>query len=397
MINLALDGIRVVDLSRVLAGPYCTMMLADMGAEVIKIEIPGSGDDTRSWGPPFVGGESAYYLCANRNKKSVTLNLKSAEGRKILIELVKNGDVLFENFKVGTMEEMGLSYDYLRQINPGLVYCSLTGYGPDGPYAKRPGYDFITQAEVGIMSITGEPDGEPMKVGVAIVDMTAGMLSASAILAALHHRDKTGQGQRIDISLMDAALAWLGNVGSNYLIGEIHPKRYGNAHPSVVPYQTFKAKDRYIAIGVGNDRQFRRFCDVIGKPEWATDNRFDTNSHRVENRQVLVPLIQAELVKRDADEWIAGLQNAGIPCGHINTIDRVFADPHVKARDSVIEVDHPTAGKIKLVAPPYRFSETPATVRTHPPLLGQHTAEILTEMLGYSAQDIARLREQGVI
>ncbi len=397
MISSALEGIRVIDLSRVLAGPYCTMMLADMGAEVIKIEMPGSGDDTRAWGPPYAGGESAYYLCVNRNKKSITLNLKRPEGRQIVLDLAKTGDVLLENFKVGTMAEMGLSYEKLQEINPRLVYCSLTGYGPDGPYANRPGYDFITQAEAGIMSFTGEPEGQPMKVGVAIVDMTAGMLACSAILAALRYRDQTGLGQRIDISLLEAAIAWLGNVGSNYLIGGLLPKRYGNAHPNIVPYETFRARDRYIAVGVGNDRQFRRFCEIIGKPEWADDPRFDTNSHRVENRDIIIPLIQEAFLARDADEWIAALQDAGIPCGPINTLDRVFDDPQVKARGIVVDVAHPTAGRIKLVGPPYKFSRTPATVRSHPPLLGEHTEQVLTTLLGYSQAKVKSLRQKGVI
>lgn len=397
MISTALEGIRVIDLSRVLAGPYCTMMLGDMGAEIIKVEMPGSGDDTRQWGPPYVAGESAYYLCVNRNKKSVTVNLKASEGRQIVVDLVKKGDVLFENFKVGTMEEMGLSYETLREINPGLVYCSLTGYGPDGPYANRPGYDFIAQAEGGIMSFTGEPDGQPMKVGVAIVDMTAGMLACSAILAALRYRDRTGLGQRIDISLLASAMAWLGNVGSNYLIGGLLPKRYGNAHPNIVPYETFKASDRYVAVGVGNDRQFRKFCEAVGRPEWANDARFDTNAHRVENRQTLIPLIQEIFLTRTADEWLEALQKAGIPSGPINTLDHLFSDPQVQFQGLVAEVDHPTAGKVKLVGPPYKFSRTPATVRSHPPLLGEHTEEVLTGLLGYSQDFVRSLRDRGVI
>ncbi len=393
----ALEGIRVLDLSRVLAGPYCTMMLGDLGAEVIKLEMPGSGDDTRRWGPPFVNGESAYYLCVNRNKKSITLDLKSAEGKEILAALIEKADVLVENFKTGTMDELGFPYSRLREINPGLIYLSLTGYGPDGPYATKPGYDFIIQAEAGIMSFTGESEGDPMKVGVAIVDVTAGMLGASAILAALHWRDRTGEGQRIDVSLMEAAMSWLANVGSNYLIGGELPKRYGNAHANIVPYETFKASDRHMAIAVGNDGQFRRFCDVLGKPEWPRDPRFATNAARVENRAVLIPMIGEVFRARTADEWLAALQAVGIPCGPINTLDKLFSDPQVAARGMVAEIQHPTAGPIKVVAPPYKLSATPASARLHPPLLGEHTDEVLRDRLGLDDDQLSSLHHRGIV
>ncbi|MHB1414227.1 MAG: CaiB/BaiF CoA transferase family protein [Chloroflexota bacterium] len=397
MTDLPLAGIRVIDLSRVLAGPYCTMMLGDLGAEVIKIEMPHSGDDTRRYGPPFVNGESAYYLFTNRNKKDITLNLKTDEGKRILIDLVRKGDILVENFKLGTLERMGLGFDYLREINPRLIQCTISGYGREGPYAHKPGYDFVIQAEAGIMSFTGEPDGPPMKVGVAIVDMTTGMFATSAILAALHQRHLTGLGQLIDVSLFDSALAWLGNIGSNYLVGGPVPGRLGNTHASIVPYQSFKARDRYIAVAVGNDHQFRRFCQVIGRPELADDPRFTTNARRVENRDTLVPMIQEVIGTGDADEWLVALEAAGIPSGSINSLDMVFAHPQVEASGIVREVPHPTLGTVKLVGPPYRFANAPLPVRSHPPLLGEHTEEVLTGLLGYSAEEIGSLRAKGVV
>lgn len=393
---LPLDGVRVVDLTRVLAGPYCTMMLADMGADVVKVEMPGRGDDSRAWGPPWAGTESAYYLSANRNKRSITLNFRTEGGRRVLLDLVRRADVFVENFIPGTLDRLGLGYYDLRKVNPGLIYCSVSGYGSDGPYASRPGYDFIAQAEGGIMSVTGEPQGPPMKVGVAIADITTGMFAAAAILAALRHRDRTGQGQRVEVSLLESVVGWLANVAMNYLVSGEPPKRYGNAHPNVVPYQAFATADGWVAVGVGNDAQFRRFCQVIGRPELADDPRFKTNSDRVVNRASLIPLLEAVFKTRTTAEWIEALTAAELPCGPINTIDQVFRHPQVLHRRMLEEVDHPTAGRIKLVGIPYKFSETPLAIRRHPPTLGEHTEEVLRE-LGYSPAEVAALRAEGAI
>ena len=393
---LPLDGVRVVDLTRVLAGPYCTMMLADMGADVIKVEMPGRGDDSRAWGPPWAGTESAYYLSANRNKRSITLNFRTEGGRRVLLDLVRRADVFIENFIPGSLDRLGLGYEDLKKVNPGLVYCSVSGYGYDGPYATRPGYDFIAQAEGGIMSVTGEPEGPPMKVGVAIADITTGMFAAAAILAALRHRDRTGQGQRVEVSLLESVVGWLANVAMNYLVSGELPRRYGNAHPNVVPYQAFATSDGWVAIGVGNDAQFRRFCDVIGRPELADDPRFKTNSDRVINRDVLIPILEEIFKTRTTDEWIEALTAAELPCGPINTLDRVFRHPQVLHRRMVEEIDHPTAGRIKLVGIPYQFSATPLSIRRHPPTLGEHTEEVLRE-LGYSEAEVAALRAEGAI
>lgn len=392
-----LEGIRVLDLSRVLAGPFCTMILGDLGADVIKVEQPGSGDDTRQWGPPWAGGESAYYLCVNRNKRSLTLNLKHERGREILVELARDCDVVVENFRVGMLDRLGIGYQALSASYPQLIWCSITGYGLDGPYAERAGYDFVAQGEGGLMSITGEPDGEPMKVGVAIVDLFTGLYAATAILAALHARALTGRGQLIDVALLPATVAMLANVGSNYLISGQVPKRYGNAHPNIVPYQTFRARDGWITVAVGNDRQFRLLCRILGKEELADDPRFATNPQRVAHRDELIPLLQGVFETRDADDWLAAMIEAGIPCGPINTLDRVFSHPQVLHRGMVVELPHPTAGLVRLTGPPFILSETPAAVRSHPPLLGEHTEEILRDRLGLSAEEIARLREEGVI
>ncbi len=394
--KLPLEGIRVIDCSRVLAGPYTTMVLGDLGADVIKVERPGSGDDTRRWGPPFTGGESAYYLATNRNKRSITLNFKSEKGREILKQLVAGADVLIENFKHGDFDRMGIGYEALSKINPGLVYCSITGYGASGPYAAKPGYDFMIQAEGGVMSIIGPADGEPYKIGVAIVDVTAGLYAANAIQAALRYRDKTGKGQKVDISLFESQISWLINVASSYLVSGERPKRYGNAHPSIVPYETFPTADGYIAAGAGNDTQFRRFCHVLDLDDVSDDRRFRTNPDRVENRQALIPMLRERFSTRTTDAWIKLLEEANIPCAPINTIDKVFAHPQVKAREMVVEVPHPTAGKVKLVGLPYKLSETPLGIYRHPPLLGEHTGEVLRE-LGYSDQGIDSLQEEGVI
>lgn len=395
--ELPLKGIKVLDLSRVLAGPYCTMMLGDLGAEVIKVERPHAGDDTRHWGPPFVAGESAYYLCVNRNKKSLTANMKTPEGVEIIKSLSKLSDILIENFKVGTLDNTGLEYRELSQENPGLIYCSITGFGQNGPYKDKPGYDFMIQGMGGLMSFTGEPDGPPMKVGVAIVDITAGLFASSAILAALRHREKSGEGQYIDISLLDSVMAWLANVGSNYLVSGENPVRYGNAHPNIVPYEPFKTKTSYVALAVGNDQQWRAFCKLTGLEELAQDPKFATNAARVENRTELVPIVAARMLSKKTEEWLHLLEEAGIPCGPINTLDRVFSDPQVKARAMIEEVPHPTAGTVKLVATPMKLSKTPCKTMLHPPLLGEHTDEILQDQLGFSPEQIQQLREKGAV
>ncbi len=392
-----LADILVLDLSRVLAGPYASMMLADLGAEVIKVERPGHGDDTRQWGPPWAGGESAYYLSVNRNKKSITLNLKSQEGRNIIRDLASQADVLLENFRVGTMEKWGLGYETLRELNPGLIYCAITGYGQSGPYRDRPGYDFIIQAQGGIMSITGPVEGPPMKVGVAIVDITAALFAATSILAALHERERSGQGQYIDIALLDSQVAWLANVASNYLVSGERPARYGNAHPNIVPYEPFPTSDGWIAVGVGNDRQWQRLCALANWDDLAADGRFATNPQRVEHRDVLVPILQERFQTRTSEEWYAALVEAGIPCAPINYIDQVFSDPQVLARDMFVELPHPTAGTVRLVGSPLKLSRTPVCMEEPPPLLGQHTEEVLTKHLGYTPADLARLRDEGVI
>jgi len=396
--NSLLAGVRVLDLSRVLAGPYCTMMLGDLGAEVIKIEAPGIGDDTRHWGPPFApGGESAYFLCVNRNKRSLTLNLKSERGRQILRELIHESDILVENFRVGTLEKWGLDYAALQELHPGLIYCTITGYGYTGPYRQLPGYDFIIQAQGGLMSITGPADGEPYKVGVAIADITAGLFACNAVMAALFEHQRSGRGQRIDISLLDSQIAWLANVGSNYLISGETPLRYGNAHPNIVPYQTFKASDGYFALAVGNDSQWKQFCEKIGHSEWAEDNRFQTNASRVENRITLISLLDDLFIREDISHWLSLLEDSGVPCGPINSIDQVLHDPQVFAREMVIEMPHPSAGSIKLVASPLKIPTAPASVRFPPPMLGEHSGQILQELLGYDEQAIEELRLSQVI
>ena len=394
--DLPLKGVRVIDCSRVLAGPYAAMVLGDLGADVIKVERPGRGDDTRAWGPPFAGGESAYYLSINRNKRSMTLNLKSPEGKAILRQMVAGADVLIENFKTGDFDRMGIGYEALREVNPGLIYCSITGYGTTGPYASKPGYDFMLQAEGGIMSITGPADGEPYKVGVAIVDVTAGLYAANAIQAALHYKEKTGKGQKVEVSLFESQIAWLINVASAYLVSGEPPRRYGNAHPNIVPYETFPTADGYIAAGAGNDAQFARFCKVLGLEDLPDDPRFRTNADRVNNRHVLIPLLRERFRTRTTEEWIAALEAASIPCAPINTLDRVFAHPQTRARNMLVEVEHPTIGQLKMVGLPYKLSGTPLGIYRHPPLLGEHTDEVLDE-LGYSPAEIEDLRARGII
>ena len=372
------------------------MVLGDLGAEVIKVERPGTGDDTRAWGPPFAGGESAYYLCANRNKKSITVNLKSAAGQDLIRQLAKTSDVLIENYKVGELAQLGLGYDDLKALNPGLVFCSITGYGQTGPDKDLAGYDFIIQGRGGVMSITGEPDGEPMKVGVAITDITAGLYAANAIQAALLARSRTGQGQAIDISLLDTQVTWLANVASNYLVSGNPPSRFGNGHPTIVPYQSFRSQDGFFCLAVGNDGQWRKLCQLL-ETDWADDERFASNPDRVKNRAVIIPLLQEVFSAHETVFWLQALRGAGIPCGPLQTIDEVFDDPQVRARDMVWTAPHPTGGEVRLVGSPLNLSETPVAYRLPPPLLGEHTEEILTSVLGYSLEDVQQLRTDGVV
>lgn len=374
-----LNGIRVLDLSRVLAGPYCTMVLGDLGAEVIKVESP-EGDETRGWGPPFTGGESAYYLCVNRNKRSIVLNFKTDDGRRIIHELIKQSDVLVENFRTGTLSRVSLDFESVSAINPRLIYCSITGFGQTGPWRDKPGYDFMIQAMGGLMSITGEPDGEPMKVGVAVADLFAGQNAVMAVLAALQARTQTGKGQHLDISLFDSQVGMLANVASNYLISGNLPKRFGNAHANIVPYQSFQADDAWFVIAVGNDRQFERLCEVIGKQELASHTRFRLNSERVRNREELIALLKPIFLEKTAREWLSALEEAGIPCGPINTLDKIFAEPQVEAREMLIHMQHPEIGDLKLVGSPLKFSDTPVNYKLPPPRLGEHTEEILKEL-----------------
>jgi crotonobetainyl-CoA:carnitine CoA-transferase CaiB-like acyl-CoA transferase len=399
----ALAGVRVLDLTRVLAGPWCTQVLADLGADVIKVERPGSGDDTRGWGPPFLRdadgndtAESAYYLCANRNKRSMTVDISTAEGQAIIRRLAMHSDVLVENFKVGDMARYGLDPATLRAVNPRLVYCSITGFGQDGPYAQRAGYDFAIQGLGGLMSVTGAADGEPQKVGVAVTDLFTGMYASVAILAALRHRDATGEGQVIDMALLDTQVAMLANLGSHYLVGGEVPPRQGNAHANIVPYQVFAVADGHIIVAVGNDRQFARLCELLGEPGLAGDERFATNAGRVRHRDVLVPRLQAALLSRERQAWLSMLEAAGIPCGPVNDIAEVVADPQVQARGMVFLMEHPQAGSMPLVNSPIRLSATPVEHRHAPPLLGEHTDDVLREA-GYSDDEIAAMRMRGAI
>ena len=392
----ALSDIKIIDLSRVLAGPYCTQMLADYGANVIKIEQPGTGDTTRTWAPPFVGDQSAYFLCANRNKRSLTLNLKSPEGVAILKQLLHDADVLVENFTPGTMQDLGLAYDTLKAEFPRLIYCSISGYGQTGPYRERPGFDFAIQAEGGIMSITGPVDGEPSKVGVPIADITTGLFATNAIMAALHYRDRAGVGQHIDVALLDSQIAWLANVAHNYLADGTTPKRYGTAHPNVVPYQGFATSDGNIALAAGNDAQFKRVCDAIGLPELANDPKYKGNVGRVTNRNTLIPQLQAVFKTQSTDYWLETLQAANVPISPINDIPTALNNEQVLARHMVQEVADPKLGKIKVLGPVAKLSATPATVRTAPPRLGEHSNEVLAE-LGYSPAQIEQLRNHKTI
>jgi crotonobetainyl-CoA:carnitine CoA-transferase CaiB-like acyl-CoA transferase len=393
----ALEGIRVVDFSRVLAGPYCTMMLADMGADVIKIEQPGKGDDTRAWGPPYLGTESGYYLAVNRNKRGIALDLKSEQGRQIALDLVRQSDVVVENFRVGVMEKLGLGYEQLREIRPDLIYCSISGFGRSGPYSSRAGYDLIAEAMSGFMSVTGDADGVGMRAGVAIGDVTTGMLACNMVVAALLHRERTGQGQLVEAALLDTIIGWLINANLYYLITGENQPRTGNAHALVVPYQAFQAEDLPMIITAGNDRLFAGLCMTISRPDLIDDPRFRTNSDRIANRPALAAEIEGELAKRPAAEWAELLLEAGVPSSPINTMAEVFADPHVLARNMLVEMEHKTLGTIKLPGVPMTFSETPAEARTAPPVLGQHTREVLRELCGLDDDAVSRLASSGVV
>jgi len=403
-----LDGVRVLDLSRILAGPWATQVLADFGADVIKVERPGVGDDTRTWGPPYLkdaagndSSESAYYLCANRGKRSVAIDFTTAEGQALLRELVMHCDVLVENYKVGGLKKYGLDFASLQAINPKLVYCSITGYGQDGPYAQRAGYDAAIQAIGGLMSVTGEPDGAPgagpQKVGVAATDLMTGMYAATAILAALRHAERTGVGQQIDLALLDTQVAWLANQASNYLVGGVVPTRQGTAHPNIVPYQVMPAADGYFMLAVGNDGQFARFCEVIGEPQLASDPRYATNNARVAHRDELVPFLQQRLGTRPAAEWLVALEQAVVPANPVNRIDQVFADPQVQARGLRIELPHAGGGSVPMVRNPLKFSATPLQYTQAAPVLGQHTRQVLEEVLSIDDARLHALQAQGVV
>ncbi len=403
-----LSHLRVLDLSRVLAGPWATQNLADMGAEVIKVERPGEGDDTRAWGPPFFGadrsagvrGDSAYFLSANRGKKSITCDLASAEGQALIRALAEKSDIVVENYKVGTLAKYALDYDSLRALNPRLIYCSVTGFGQSGPYAPRPGYDFVFQGMGGLMSITGVPDGQPgagpMKVGVAVADLMTGMYATTAILGALEHRHISGEGQYIDIALLDCLIALTSFQTLNYFVSGKVPQRLGNGHPNIVPYQVFACKGGYLILAVANDSQFKSFCQAVGKPEWAEDERFKVGAQRGANRELICGMVAELMLRRTMHEWIELLEAHNVPCGPINNIDQVFEDPQVQHRGMRVEMQHPR-GEVALLASPMRFADTPVTYEVAPPLLGQHTREVLRQVLGYSDERIAALHEQGVV
>ncbi|HEX6793905.1 MAG TPA: CaiB/BaiF CoA-transferase family protein [Casimicrobiaceae bacterium] len=403
-----LSHLTILDLSRVLAGPWCTQLLADLGATVLKIERPGSGDDTRAWGPPFVKDrdgndtqESAYYLACNRGKRSVAIDFTTPEGRDLVLSLARQSDALVENFKAGGLAKYGLDYASVAKLNPRLVYASITGFGQDGPYAARAGYDFIVQGMSGFMSVTGERDdvasGGPQKAGVAITDLMTGMYASVALLAALAHRDRTGAGQWIDACLFDSSVAMMSVIDLNYLVSGIVPRRAGNAHQNIVPYQTFAASDGHLIVAVGNDSQFRALCTVVGRREWASDPRFATNAARVRNRDTLVPMIAAILRERTQRDWLVALESAGIPSGPINRIDQVFADPQVNARGMRIDLPHPLAGQVPQVRTPLALSATPLAYDRAPPLLGQDTASVLHERLGLDEDEIVKLAVRGVV
>jgi crotonobetainyl-CoA:carnitine CoA-transferase CaiB-like acyl-CoA transferase len=394
----ALDGLRIVDLTRIVAGPLATQIFADYGALVIKIEQPGIGDDSRHWAPPRAAdGQAAYFFSVNRGKKSVAVDLKHPRGRALVADLAGRADVLIENFTPGTAERLGLGHAALRAANPRLVYCSISGFGATGPYRERAGYDAILQGMTGLMSITGEPDGPPVKVGVALIDAITALYAHGAILAALHHRERTGEGQYLELSLMECGIAALINAATSYLVAGEVQGRWGSAHPSLVPYQAFRAGDGYFIVGAGNERLWKAFCEVLGAPEWADDPRYDSNAKRVERRGELIALIEARLAARGRDAWVAAFAAAGLPAGPINDIAQVFADPQVAHREMAVEVDHPTAGRVRLPGIPVKFAGTPARIQGPPPLLGEHTDEVLRDVLGLSDSTVAALRAEGAV
>ena len=394
-----LTGLRVLDLTRVLAGPTCTQMLGDLGAEVIKIERPEAGDDTRGFAPPFVPNtkESAYFVGVNRNKKSVTLDIAKPEGQAIIHRLLEHCDILVENFKVGALAKYGLGYEQLAKTHPRLIYCSITGFGQTGPYAPRPGYDALIQAMGGVMSLTGEPNGSPQKVGVPVADLFAGLYGCIGILAAVNHRNSTGQGQQIDIGMLDTHVAWLANQGMNYLATGENPARLGNQHPNIAPYQEFPTKDGYLILAVGNDPTFERFCKAFGQEALLADPRFATNPIRVQNRQLVTDTLTPVMKSKTTAEWIDALEALKIGCGPINTLEQVFADPHVQAREMVVEMAHGSGETVKVIANPVKLSATPPSYRSAPPVLGEHTEDVLASVLKMSTSDIAALREKGIL
>ena len=404
--SLPLSGVRVFDLTRILAGPTCTQLLGDLGADIIKVEKPFVGDDTRTWGPPYVKDrlgndttESAYYLSANRNKRSVTIDLSQPAGIELAKKFIEKSDVLIENFKVGGLAKLGLGYEDIREQFPNLVYCSVTGFGQTGPYAPRAGYDFLAQGIGGIMSITGAPEGEPVKVGVGIADVMTGMYASTAILAALRHRDATGEGQHIDTCLLDTQISWLINEGTNYLISGKMPERLGNEHPNIVPYKVFSTSDGYVILAVGNDRQFRDWCTAAGADDLKDDERFKTNPLRIKNREVLYQKMPSFMKRKTTKEWLSIMEEVKVPCSPVNNIEQVFDDPHVKHREMKIEMDHELSGsgKVPLIGNPLKLSATPPQYRRPPPTLGQHTEEVLSEILELNSQEIKELRDKGAI
>ncbi|MFJ7469681.1 CaiB/BaiF CoA transferase family protein [Peribacillus frigoritolerans] len=392
----ALSRIKVLDLSRVVAGPVCTSILGDLGADIIKVEGPDFLDETRTWFPPDIEDISLYYMAVNRNKRAITVNLKTKEGIQIIKKLIRESDVIVENFKTGTMERLGLGYEDLKALNPKIIHCSITGFGHTGPYKQLPGYDFLAQAMSGFMSVNGTSNGEPVKAGIAMADLYAGLYAIISILAALEARNHTGRGQHCDISLMDSMVASLLNIGTGYLNTGNLPKRYGNQHPTLVPYQNFQTNDKEIIIAVGNDRQFQRFCSLINAEELSQDERFATANSRIIYREELIPILQEVILTKTADEWLTLFQENNIPCGPINSLDRVFTDEQVLERQMIKEVEHPTVGIVKLLGSPIKLSDTPVTIERHPPLHGEHTEEVLLE-LGYDKKEIESFMEDKVI
>jgi len=393
-----LEGIRVVDLSRIVVGPYCTMVLGDMGADVIKVEMPGIGDETRMCGPPFAGGESAYYISLNKNKRSLTLDFKKDRGKEILRRLIEKSDVLVENFRLGTLEKLGFGYDDVKAMNPGMIYCSITGYGSSGPLKNEAGVDIVVAAEAGLIGITGPKEGPPSKVGVAITDILTALFAQGAISNALFYREKTGKGQKVDLSLFESQVATLFNMSSNYLISGQVPGRWGLSHASIVPYRGFKTKEgEYILIAVTSEKMWKKFCDVIKRDDLYSDPRFEVNKKRVKNRDILIPELEKILEQKTSDEWLPMFKGVGIPCGRVNTMDKVFSHPQIEPREMVVEIDHPTAGRIKVVGIPVKYSDTRGSIRMPPPLIGQHNREILSSLLGYSQGEISGFEQEGIV